>query len=98
MPIRACGIGVINISQSQVLVFGGSSQEKGMEKNDNNSAWEIDVSSGNIESSRGIPRALNFSSYQAAYTAKDAVIFSNSGEILRYEYRKKRFFDVRPEA
>lgn len=37
VPVKACGIGVLNISEGQVLLFGGNSQEKN-DKNDNTSA------------------------------------------------------------
>ena len=96
LPEGLVGLGALRIDDTSVLLFGGSRWFEG-KATDNSFAYEFNLRSGKLDMVKGLNRPSLFSSYQPAYTTKEAFIYSNTGDLLRFTYHNKRFFDVRPE-
>jgi len=92
LPNPSIHLGIIKLSTQEFLVFGGTILNSDLEVEDNLLAWSVDVASSKLEQNRKIQKPLKFGSYNSASTDQEAVIYANSGELLRYSYKIKRIF------
>ena len=94
LPFKLSNAGAILVEAHKLLIFGGVINQED-EQIDNEQVWELNLNSGKTNSVKGLKLNISFGSFQPVDKQNEAVIFSNSGQLLRYHYSEKNFYEVR---
>ena len=95
LPMPLANAGGIRLDDDKIMIFGGQCAPAEINDNQHNSSLIIDLPSKTSEIECKLPFSGQFSSFSPIQTDQEFFIYSSDGSAISYNFRRKKFYDLR---